>query len=267
MGGVGFRFQLPDICKDWLNAGTCKSKTKTCPNRPCCGLFKFPELPREMGEKLEAELKDVGPDNVKLDENYKRKLKASINDSTSKSDGPSDSRTLFVSNLTEDADENQIKGVFSKFPGLLRANVTSSKNGKIAFVEYSTRTEAQTVLSLSGGLRVGSAAVHLSWARTQSNSHDTGFASSSKAPNNYDDNFNRRPGKVNERHQEASSGNPQEKRVPNAKPSSSDETFARKKQKLIGSDTHSKSTAQPPAPDVLLNALKMRKAKGLEDDD
>ena len=51
--GTAFR-NLPKICSFWM-AGTCTRVGKgTCPFRPCCGLFKFPELARNHRDECAA---------------------------------------------------------------------------------------------------------------------------------------------------------------------------------------------------------------------
>lgn len=66
---VPFR-NLPKLCTFWL-AGTCRRvATKSCPFRPCCGIFQFPELAggdsaaREANQRLVAQLQADGPDKV-----------------------------------------------------------------------------------------------------------------------------------------------------------------------------------------------------------
>ena len=61
-GGTAFR-NLPKICSFWL-AGTCtrvgKGKARgTCPFRPCCGLYKFPELAARMPTECAALVDDL----------------------------------------------------------------------------------------------------------------------------------------------------------------------------------------------------------------
>lgn len=55
---------LPKLCSFWLN-GTCsRVLRKTCPFRPCCGAFAFPEIAgsdKEICQKLIKSLEDEGP--------------------------------------------------------------------------------------------------------------------------------------------------------------------------------------------------------------
>jgi hypothetical protein len=66
---IPFR-NLPKLCTFWL-AGSCRRvMNKSCPFRPCCGVFQFPELAggdanmREANHKLIAQLQAEGPDKV-----------------------------------------------------------------------------------------------------------------------------------------------------------------------------------------------------------
>lgn len=58
---------LPKLCSFWLN-GTCgRVKNKSCPFRPCCGTFVFPELAsshKELMAELVASLTEHGADHV-----------------------------------------------------------------------------------------------------------------------------------------------------------------------------------------------------------
>ena len=62
-GGTAFR-NLPKMCSFWV-AGTCmRVGLGSCPFRPCCGVFKFPELAgsnRDLNAKLIAALNKDGP--------------------------------------------------------------------------------------------------------------------------------------------------------------------------------------------------------------
>ena len=64
--GTAFR-NLPKICSFWM-AGTCTRASKgTCPFRPCCGLFKFPELARNHRDECAALVEDLkanGPEKA-----------------------------------------------------------------------------------------------------------------------------------------------------------------------------------------------------------
>lgn len=66
---IAFR-NLPKLCTFWLN-GTCRRvTTKSCPFRPCCKVYQFPELAggdasmREANKKLIEQLEADGPDKV-----------------------------------------------------------------------------------------------------------------------------------------------------------------------------------------------------------
>lgn len=267
---TGFRFHLPDICPAWVN-DSCKLK-RSCPRRPCCGLFKFPELPRGQAERLEAELKKSGPENVHLDESLRRSLKGIMQHQNEKQSGKNSSsgagpnRTLFVANLSADASEDQVRTVFSKFPGLIRVSVLPGKapeQGKIAFVEYSSPKEAQFVLSLSG-LMVGSSSVHLSWARPSSS--EPAAANEKARPFRGNEGSSRSDDKPSKRvHHDNESTKPRKlEKQEEAAASRADDADSEKKRLRPGTDQP--KTAIPSAPAALQNALKLRKAKGLDDD-
>jgi pre-mRNA-splicing factor RBM22/SLT11 len=63
MNPTAFR-NLPELCSFWVN-GTCsRAARKSCPFRPCCGVFLFPELAsshREINATLIEKLKKDGP--------------------------------------------------------------------------------------------------------------------------------------------------------------------------------------------------------------
>ncbi len=73
---------LPKLCSFWL-AGACTRVTnKTCPFRPCCGVFAFPEIAgshRDLCAKLVAALEADGPVVVmkQLDEETRIAIKES----------------------------------------------------------------------------------------------------------------------------------------------------------------------------------------------
>lgn len=54
---------LPKLCSFWLNGACNRVLRKTCPFRPCCGTFIFPEIARtnkELHEKLIERLNNEG---------------------------------------------------------------------------------------------------------------------------------------------------------------------------------------------------------------
>lgn len=55
---------LPKLCSFWLN-GTCNRVIKkSCPFRPCCGAYVFPEIAgtdKEIHKRLQAQLTEHGP--------------------------------------------------------------------------------------------------------------------------------------------------------------------------------------------------------------
>jgi hypothetical protein len=74
---------LPKLCSFWMN-GTCtRVLKKTCPFRPCCGTYVFPEIAgshREACAKLIAALEKDGPIEVmkNMDEDVKAAIRESL---------------------------------------------------------------------------------------------------------------------------------------------------------------------------------------------
>jgi len=263
----GFKFRLPDICQDWVSG---EAHKRSCSKRPCCGLYKFPELPSKIADQLENQLKNMGPGNVKLDEASRRILsKVASRETKAGSSGAPNAMnsTLFVANLPATIKEDQVRAVFSKFPGLTRVNVVDSKSspGKVAFVEYSSKQEASFVLSLSG-MAVAGHPVQLSWARpseSESNKPPRGEDLSSRSE--------RRPHQQrdSERHSER-------KRIATAEASSAprrqqeaetpQHPNGEHERKKVKSEDAGTKPSLVPTPQALENALKIRKAKNLDDD-
>ena len=70
--GTAFR-NLSKLCSFWVKGSCTRVKTKTCPFRPCCGAFKFPEIaathPTECAELVTA-LREKGPAAVMNDDSF-----------------------------------------------------------------------------------------------------------------------------------------------------------------------------------------------------
>ena len=257
-GFDGFKFRLPPICAAWLN-GSCKQK-RNCPNRPCCGLYKFPELSPKQAEQLEGDLKSIGPDRISLSDDVKRRLQSKVDSDRNEANREGSrhdhaNKTLFVSKLGPEVNEAALKSSFAKFSGVTRISLSegNDKRSKVAFIEFDTRANAEFVLSLSG-LMVGSSSAQLSWARP-------------KPTNNYGQLKGRESGKdrVDDETRHAFSS------VNNKKAEQNEEEERNKRPKMESSTTKSPVGPQkekiPPAPQALLAALQMRKQKGLDDDD
>ncbi len=63
---VAFR-NLPKLCSFWLNGSCTRVLRKTCPFRPCCGTYVFPEIAgsaRELCAALTKQLEAEGPAEV-----------------------------------------------------------------------------------------------------------------------------------------------------------------------------------------------------------
>jgi hypothetical protein len=61
VGGTAFR-NLPKMCSFWLK-GVC-NRGKSCPFRPCCGIFKFPELASGHPEECQALITQLQADGT-----------------------------------------------------------------------------------------------------------------------------------------------------------------------------------------------------------
>jgi hypothetical protein len=72
---------LPKLCSFWLN-GTCNRVIKkSCPFRPCCGAFAFPEIAgsnRELCRELVQALESDGPAEVM--KSMKPEIKKALSD-------------------------------------------------------------------------------------------------------------------------------------------------------------------------------------------
>lgn len=84
-GGIAFR-NLPKLCTFWLNGVCTRSKLKTCPFRPCCGTYLFPELLgtpeyRGIADALTKRLEEEGADKVQrsMDKETKQAFRTVIN--------------------------------------------------------------------------------------------------------------------------------------------------------------------------------------------
>jgi len=58
---------LPKLCTFWLNGACTRVTKKSCPFRPCCGVFIFPEIAKsapEQHKQLQALLTTEGPEKV-----------------------------------------------------------------------------------------------------------------------------------------------------------------------------------------------------------
>lgn len=80
-GKTAFR-NLPKLCSFWVGGVCSRVLRKSCPFRPCCGTYLFPELAathRDMCSDLIARLKAQGPDAVQksLDKEVRLALKDS----------------------------------------------------------------------------------------------------------------------------------------------------------------------------------------------
>lgn len=74
---------LPKLCSFWLNGSCTRVVRKTCPFRPCCGEYVFPEIAgshRELCQQLVDQLKAEGPAAVqkKIDKDTRTAFQQSM---------------------------------------------------------------------------------------------------------------------------------------------------------------------------------------------
>jgi pre-mRNA-splicing factor RBM22/SLT11 len=189
---------LPKLCSFWLN-GTCNRVLRnTCPFRPCCGCFAFPEIAstdKETCAKLIDDLTTSGPAVVmksldsairalihkSLKGNRDDAIRARVSgeDDMSKRylnrlksmnadiEPPSDTsiKTLWLGNIDFGAVTQQqlYDAIYSS--GHI-VNVQCFPAGNFAFIEYASREQAELAASgLCNGLYLLGRKVHVNWAK------------------------------------------------------------------------------------------------------
>lgn len=195
-GKTAFR-NLPKLCSFWVGGVCGRVLRKSCPFRPCCGTYLFPELAashREMCQDLIALLEKRGPDIVQksLDKEVRIALKESQkgnrddaikkrvfgeDDLTGRYLGkmramnielplPDDVSicTLWVGNIEGDITEQDIYNAFFAYGGVVGIHL--SRAARCAFVEMESRQAAEfAAQQLHSALVVKGRALTLNWAR------------------------------------------------------------------------------------------------------
>ena len=189
---------LPKLCSFWL-AGTCtRVLRKTCPYRPCCGSFAFPEIagsnadlckaliedlnkegPAAIQKKISKELRDAFQQSQRGNrDDAIRKRVAGKDDLTRKYlnqmktmdlelQPPSDESivTLWLGNVDPNVLlESDIRAVI--YPYGTISSIYISRAGKCAFVEYADRASAEYAASqLYNALIVKGVNLTVNWAK------------------------------------------------------------------------------------------------------
>lgn len=195
-GKTAFR-NLPKLCSFWVGGVCSRVLRKSCPFRPCCGTYLFPELAathRDMCSDLIARLKAQGPDAVQksLDKEVRLALKDSQkgnkddaikkrvfgeDDLTNRYLGkmkamnvelpvPEDASicTLWVGNVDADIVEQDIYNAFFSYGAVVGVHMAHA--ARCAFVEMESRQAAEfAAKQLHGALVVQGRSLTLNWAR------------------------------------------------------------------------------------------------------
>ncbi|RYG65312.1 RNA-binding protein, partial [archaeon] len=188
---------LPKLCTFWLNGRCTRVGKKSCPFRPCCGSYQFPEIAgshRDLCKQLIARLEAEGPDAVQrsLDEPTRRafgeKMKGNHEDNIRKRvagqdeltekylgklqnmnktiEPPSDPaiKTVWLGGLDERVDEDTLRSCL--YPYGLIVSLFVSKASQCAFVEFADRATAENaVVLMHNTLVIGGKSVSVNWAK------------------------------------------------------------------------------------------------------
>jgi pre-mRNA-splicing factor RBM22/SLT11 len=188
---------LPKLCSFWL-AGSCNRVVRSvCPFRPCCGTYVFPELAathRDLMNALIARLNKEGPVEVMksldadtrsafresqkgnrdeairkrvfgeddMSKRYLGKIKAQQVELPAPTD--TSITTLWVGNVEADITQEDLRDAF--YPYGLLVNIHIIPAAKCAFVEYSTRSEAEAAAKqLYKALVIKGRSLNINWAK------------------------------------------------------------------------------------------------------
>ena len=202
---------LPKLCSFWLNGACNRVVKKTCPFRPCCGSYAFPEIAgsdKEACAKLVSDLNTLGPVEVMkhLDPTVRAAIQASmrgnrddaIRQRVSGDDGltkkylnkmksmqmniqtPSDESitTLWLGNLdTEQLTDTYLRELLYSYGHIVGVHIV--KGGNCAFVEFASRDIAEQAANLMhNALVIGGKSVSVNWAKPRSQGASVDSASS-----------------------------------------------------------------------------------------
>lgn len=193
---------LPKLCSFWIKGQCSRVVEGTCPFRPCCGTFRFPELAgsnpdgmRKLIGLLETEgtikvMRDKGEEVTALKEALHTSQKGSrdqnIRDRYHGVDGltqkyigkaeqmaltPPDDKTittLYVGLMGQSVSEKDLSDQFYAYGEIKSVSVMPQSN--CAFVTYTTRESAEKAADkLHKNLVVNGVKLRLMWGRAQKN--------------------------------------------------------------------------------------------------
>lgn len=206
-GQVAFR-NLAKLCSFWV-LGTCNRVVNgSCPFRPCCGSFSFPELAssksKHLGDALVKRLKEHGPLEVMktLDDETREALKNSrkgvnhdadirsrvdgtdslsaryIHESNMKKIGsgvgaPPDSQvtTLWIGGIEESVSQYELSSVLLRLAGEMK-NLRLVTSAHCAFVTYATQADAVSAANtLFQNLEIKGKSLPVKWAKPKGKSN------------------------------------------------------------------------------------------------
>lgn len=191
---------LPKLCTFWL-VGTCNRVTKkTCPFRPCCGVFQFPEIAGYETKDICKQLIDLLNENgaVKLQKNIPKEILTALQSALkgNKDDAirkrvlgeddlskrylgriksmelslplPEDTTvcTLWLGNIEADMNEKDIMDAVYCYGVVI--NIHFMRQGRCAFVEFKTREMAENAANkLYNSCVIKGISVTVSWAKAK----------------------------------------------------------------------------------------------------
>lgn len=197
---------LPKMCSFWFN-GTCtRVLKKTCPFRPCCGAFAFPEIAgtnKEICNKLVADLERDGPAVVMktMDQPTKDAIRESLkgnreeairkrvsgdDDLSHKYLGnmkkmhleltpPEDPSctTLWFGNVEPDISEGDLREVIYPYGHI--QGISMIPKAKCAFVQFASREMAENAArELYRAMMVRGRVISVNWAKPRAQAHVEG---------------------------------------------------------------------------------------------
>ena len=202
---------LPKLCSFWLNGSCTRVTKKTCPFRPCCGTFVFPEIagsaretcarlvarleaegPAAVMATLESEAKDAIRESMKGnkeeairrrvagEDDLTRKYLGAMKDQKVALTPPADPSitTLWLGNVEADVSEADLREVLYPYGAV--QNVHLVRPAKCAFVEFASREMAEHAAGhLYKALVVKGHAININWAKPRAQAITEGAGSSS----------------------------------------------------------------------------------------
>eukprot|EP00596_Hydrurales_sp_CCMP1899_P004089 CAMPEP_0119044746 /NCGR_PEP_ID=MMETSP1177-20130426/34176_1 /TAXON_ID=2985 /ORGANISM="Ochromonas sp, Strain CCMP1899" /LENGTH=463 /DNA_ID=CAMNT_0007015343 /DNA_START=181 /DNA_END=1572 /DNA_ORIENTATION=- len=198
---------LPKMCSFWFN-GTCtRVLKKTCPFRPCCGAFAFPEIAgtnKEICNQLVADLERDGPAVVmktmdqptkdaireslkgNREEAIRKRVSGTDDDLSNKYLGnmktmhleltpPEDPSctTLWFGNVEPDISEGDLREVIYPYGHI--QGISMIAKAKCAFVQFASREMAENAArELYRAMMVRGRVISVNWAKPRAQAHVEG---------------------------------------------------------------------------------------------